>query len=185
VFVIKRFHKILDVLDKAVLSDLREAERSGLIRTVVITPYPHAELKDRWRRRGHVFTVSDYGDSHSQWTPRPLEAEEATAFGDACEVERCIAEEAWELSGGIPEPLADAVGYAMRRRMTELSRENRRSLRAVVEASLRRFVRWLDAPPDRGVRQAVVDLSYGINAGRATIILSRHPWSGVLLEDSE
>lgn len=182
--VLKRFHKILDSLQEEwVLGALRSAEQNHRLRTVAISPYPHEELKKRWKRRGHIFSNSDYGDTHMTRIVELLSAEEILAICRSKGVPDHVSQYVLSFTGGYPEPFDALIENWIRMGQPPLRPEVRLEFRKTAEQRLRRFVKWLDPLNETRYRDLVIDLHYRVEAETAYDLLSYHPWKRILLDD--
>jgi hypothetical protein len=182
--ILKRFHKILDSLQEEwVLGALRTAEQGHRLRTVAISPYPHEELKKRWKLRGHVFSNSDYGDTHMIRIVEPLSADEILDICRSKGIPDHVTQYALALTGGYPEPFNELIAVWMRMQQPPLRPEVKLELQKTTEQRLRRFVKWLDTLNETRYRDLVIDLHQRVESGAAYELLSYHPWKRLLLND--
>lgn len=182
--IIKRFHKILDSLDRFVLGALREAENLAKLRTVTISLFGYDHLKTRWEHAGRLLLASDYGDTHSVRDIEPLSAPDIiAALRTSGRAPPHVVELAISLTGGYPEPFQAVIERWIRMDKPELLPEVRRALRAEAEQRMRRLVKKLDLPNERRYRDLVVDLHQGVDVENALHLLAHHPWQAVLVGD--
>lgn len=176
--ILPRFHTILNVVnDVAVLALMRRAEQDHRVQTITLSPLPYPDLKRRWRRSGHAFSTSDYGDTHDPVSVLPLDMDEARARAGA-ELPAAVLEYLMELSGGFVE-----VFDVLKRRWStlakpDLSPSSRRELEAVAAtlSCVQRLLEWLDDDDDARFRRALVDLWQGVDVDDAVDCLRAHPW---------
>lgn len=181
--ILAHFHKIVSNLDAQVLGDLRAAEQGPAcrLRTVTLTSLPYSELKERWRREGVAFSVSDYGDTHHELRPMPLERDGLQLLLAALEMPQKLIDFALRLTGGYPAPLEALVARWELEGRPHLKPEVRALLRRTVEQRLDRFTSWLDRPGEFRFCSYVCDLHHGLDVENARIQLSLHPWQHVIL----
>src|SRR5262249_38428172 len=106
VLILKRFHRVLDNLDKWVLGVLHQEEESRRLHTVTITPVPYEYLKKRWKAQDHFFSNSDYGNArHRLFIAKPSTYEQVLHLAESLDIPKWVADCAWRVTGGYPEPV--------------------------------------------------------------------------------
>ncbi|MBV9124551.1 MAG: hypothetical protein JO112_14430, partial [Planctomycetes bacterium] len=184
ILVLKRFHKVLDNLDKWVLGKLRTEEQARRLHTIVITPLPLSSLKKRWESHKHYFSTSDYGDSrHALVTaeaPNPVEVIRAC---QDLSIPDAVADYARKLTGGYPEPLAAVLEWWDKQGRPELVPRTRGEMLDVARSQFATFVEWLDPLEDGQYRDQVINLYHQVNPEEARDAFHNHPWREVVLEE--
>lgn len=181
--VLTHFHKIVRTLDAQVLGDLRAAEQGPAcrLRTVTLTPLPYSELKERWRHEGVAFSVSDYGDTHHDLHPLPMNFEKLRPVLAAREMPQKLIDFALCLTGGYPAPLKALFDRWEAEHRPAPRPEICELLRHTAEQRLDRFAEWLDRAGEARYCGYVCDLYHGLDVENARIHLSLHPWRGMLM----
>jgi hypothetical protein len=184
ILILKRFHKVLDSLNKWVLGKLRTEEQARRLHTVIITPLPLTALKKRWEARRHYFSTSDYGDSrHVTETAKPPTPDEVAGNCTALEIPDSVVDFALRLTGGYPESLAAVLEWWDKRGRPDLKPRNRAQMLELARDQLSVFVEWLDPLEDGQYRDHVINLYHGVDTDKAREAFTIHPWEHVILED--
>jgi hypothetical protein len=185
ILILKRFHKVLDNLDKWVLGKLRTEEQAKRLHTVIITPLPLTILKKRWEARDHFFSTSDYGDSrHFTKAVEPPTPDEVARDCAALDIPDAVADFALRLTGGYPEPLAAVLEWWENRGRPDLRPRNRAQMLEWARDQLAVFVEWLDPLEDGQYRDHVINLYHGVEIDEACDAFVRHPWEAIVLEEN-
>ncbi len=177
--VIKRFHKVVDLMEVWVLGKMRDAEREKKFKTFTCTPVSIEELKARWED-DHILSTSDYGQNLTSRDASLQELDEVLANTEGQLPPHLVAY-AFEISGGYPAVFTNVVAKWKKLGCPQLTPSTRAQLKQVAVASLSRFIQWLDAGTSTRYRDSVIDLHQGFDAESARMILQYHPWKSFLL----
>ncbi len=185
VLVLKRFHKVLDCLDKWVLGKLSTEEESRRLRTITISPLPYSDLKKRWESHNHYFTTSDYGRTHARKNVEPLPASDLVSACQALcpRIPDSVISFVAKLTGGYPEPMSKLLEWWLSHARPQLRPDIRGELLNYASNLLVNFVEWLD-PLEEGVyRDHVIDIYHGVDIDNARDAFRNHPWRDVVLDE--
>jgi len=178
--VIKRFHKVVNLMDFWVLGKMRDAEREKRFRTFTCTPVSIEELKARWDD-DHNLTVSDYGQNLTSQNAEIQDLDNVLASTESV-LPPHLVKYVYEISGGFPAIFEVAISRWRRLGCPPLTPVTRDQLRQVSIASLDRFIRWLDTKHSSRYRDSVIDIHQGFDAESSAMILEYHPWKNFLLD---
>ena len=184
VLVLKRFHKVLDSLDKWVLGKLSTEEEARRLRTITISPLPYSDLKKRWESKKHYFTTSEYGRTHAKRVVEPRTREE---LSEVCRslnyvIPQDLVDLASKISGGYPEAMGKVLEWWLSRGSPPLRPQVRKELLEYASGLLETFVTWLDPLEDGKFRDCVIDLYHGVDTEQARDAFRKHPWRDVVLD---
>jgi len=183
VLVLKRFHKVLDNLEKWVLGKLRREEQNKRLHTVIITPLPLATLKKRWEAQKHYFCTSDYGDSrHTPVTVAPPDPEEVDLLCESLGIFSGVNAYTRQLTGGYPEHFASLLEWWDNQGRPQLTPAVRAEMLKLACGQLNVFLEWLDPLEDGLYRDHVIDLYHGVNTDQAQEAFQNHPWRDIVLD---
>jgi hypothetical protein len=189
ILILKRFHKVLDNLDKWILGVLHEEEEARRLDTVTITPLPYEHLKKRWKAQPRLkyFSNSDYGGArHKLLVAKPATYMQAVELANSFGIPEWVADDAWRVTGGYPEPLGAALEWWDKARATNQARSSLQGeMLRQSSKQLAGFVEWLDPLEDGKYRDFVIDLYHNVNTEHAVDAFQYHPWRDLVLDEEQ